>query len=299
MHENSATWVFAVFAHNEAANIAACIDSIVAAAGSHLIRIHILANGCTDQTASVVAQKQSEIDGISLTAIKLADKANAWNHYVHELAATASTHFFVDGDVTLDPESLQRLDAVLASSPAVNAAAAVPGNGRDRTDWIKRMVEHGRVSGGLYALRGAFVGDARAQGIRLPVGLIGDDFLVSALAKGITSADAIYRPDRKLAVVTDAVFRFHALPGTSLRHLPGYIRRLVRYRVRSYQLSLVFDLVSQHGFRALPSSMQAVYHRASRLPGYYWRGRETPVDWLAVMQIRHEAKQVVRQDRLT
>lgn len=290
MQEDGANWTIAVFAHNEATNIAACIDSIVNAAGQHAFRIYVLANGCSDDTASVVARKQAATRAVSLVTIELADKANAWNHYVHGLASAGATHFFVDGDVTLDGASLQRLDDYLRSTPIANAAAAVPENGRGKTDWIRRMIRHGRVSGGLYALQGAFVEYLRGQRIRIPVGLIGDDFLVSAFAKGIPAADAIYRANEKLGVVPDATFRFQSISGRSPSALRAYLRRLIRYRVRSYQLGMVFDVTATHGFQALPANMLDLYREAPRLPGYYWRGAGTLIDWLAVTQIRKAAK---------
>lgn len=290
MHQDGANWSIAIFAHNEATHIAACIDSIVNAAGQHACRIHVLANGCSDDTASVVARKQAANSAVSLVTIGLADKANAWNHYIHGLAPSGATHFFVDGDVTLDGASLQRLDDCLRSSPVANAAAAVPENGRDRTDWIRRMIRHGRVSGGLYALQDTFVEHLRGQGIRIPVGLIGDDFLVSALAKDMPAADAIYRASEKLAVVPDATFRFESISERSPGALRAYLRRLVRYRVRSHQLGMLFDVTATRGFQALPANMVDLYREAPRLPGYYWRGAGTLIDWLAVTQIRNATK---------
>ena len=98
-----------------------------------------------------------------LAEIDVADKANAWNVYVHELitperAREIETYFFMDGDVTLEPDALVLLAAALSEVPSAKAAGGMPAFGpRSGSSWRERMVRNGMLAGNLYALRSSFV----------------------------------------------------------------------------------------------------------------------------------------------
>lgn len=87
----------------------------------------------------------------------------------------------MDGDVTLTPDTLPLLASALDQVPSAEAAGAMPATGRDRDAWRRRMVENGMLAGNCYALRGSFVKALREREVRMPVGLIGEDFFVSWL----------------------------------------------------------------------------------------------------------------------
>ena len=112
--------------------------------------------------------------------IKIGDKSNAWNEYVHRLSGEATTHFFVDGDVFLSKDALGVLHRGLAGTPDANASTGVPGNGRNSGNWSALITRDHGIAGNLYALRGTFVDRIRKANIRLPTGLIGDDSWVGA-----------------------------------------------------------------------------------------------------------------------
>ena len=180
-------WSVAVFAHNEAQQIRGTLESIEAAAAGHPLEITVLANGCKDATGNVVRDYAKGRVHIRLIEIDLADKANAWNAYVHQpltsdRCAEIRVHFFVDGDVRIGYKAFPELATALDEVPSANAAGGMPISGRDQESWRVRMVSQGLLAGGFYALRGSFVDRIHKQRIYMPLGFIGEDWLISYLA---------------------------------------------------------------------------------------------------------------------
>ncbi len=279
-------WSVALFAYNEERTILASLTGLLASAGDHPVAIHVLANGCTDRTETLVRDFATKHSAVRLQSLSLADKASAWNHYVYELAPEAEVHFFSDGDVTVSPEALEALAVSLEASADLNAVGAMPASGRSREAWCQRMVRNGTLAGNLYALRGGFVDRVRAAGLRLPTGFIGEDFLVSLMVRedlGQASPEAAPR----LSFNRHAGFAFRSL--SPLR--PGdwliYWRRKQRYRLRGYQYSLLTAWLLQKGWAGLPETVDQLYAWPERLPALSWYGRETIFAWLA---LRHMAR---------
>jgi hypothetical protein len=130
------SWSLAVFAHNESGRIGAALQSIVQAAAGVDVEVWVLANGCTDSTSDEVRACATVLPHLWLAEIDVADKANAWNVYVHELitperAAEIETYFFMDGDVTLERDALALLASSLEDVPTAKAAGGMPATGRD------------------------------------------------------------------------------------------------------------------------------------------------------------------------
>ena len=288
--ESISDWSVAVFAYNVADTVTQCLDSVVENSAGKNVSIYVLANGCTDTTEQRVAEYCFSHKEIHLIKLDLRDKANAWNAYVHEVAPAADIHFFVDGDTVVGPRALARLSDTLQQHSEANAAGALPATGRDRSGWSQRMVAFGYFAGGLYALRGAFLDQLRQQQIKLPVGLIGEDFLLSSIAKGQPSSSGMFKPSPELVIQPDARFSFRSLSVTRASDWWTYLRRLIRYRMRSHQLSMLLARTSQAGFDAMPKHIEDLYGEVDTLPRYYWRGRTTPFDIIAVWLIRRRAK---------
>jgi len=176
------------------------------------------------------------------------------------------------------------------NNPNINAVGGVPVVGRDQIGWTKRMLSFGRVSGGLYALHNNFLNQLRQNEVKLPVGFIGEDFLVSALAKERLSLQGLYKPSPLLYIETQAGFSFRQLSPLRLGDYLSLFRRLIRYRIRDYQLSMLMNYVSPQSPHVMPASVQKLYENKNLLPRYYWRGKLTIVDWLAIFKIRSHAR---------
>ena len=180
-------WSVAVFARNVATTLKPCLDSIAENCVGHPAAVHVLVNGSTDATEARAREFASVHAETRVHVLALGDKANAWNLYTHRFAEPATVHFYVDGDGLVSPGAFAQLANTLAEDRRRRAVGALPGTGRDRVGVSYRMQACGRVSGNLYALGGGFVADLRARHLQMPVGLVGEDFLVSCLAKDTPS----------------------------------------------------------------------------------------------------------------
>jgi len=123
-----------VLAHNEERHIEACLDSIFAADAGAPFQVFVMANGCTDRTEALVTAYGQRNARVHLVSIKLGDKCNAWNVFVHEtVPATCpgqDVYFFMDGDARATPHSFSAMVKVLAAEPQANAVGAPPASGR-------------------------------------------------------------------------------------------------------------------------------------------------------------------------
>lgn len=278
-------WPVAVFAHNEARNIIACLDSLQAAA-SHPLACHVLANACTDQTEALVREYAADHSNVHLVSIALGDKANAWNVFVHEVASrNAAACFFIDGDVRAIPGSLDVMAQALAQHPQANGVSALPQSGRGVAAFQRDMLRDNGVAGNLYGLRGSFVERIRAQAIKMPIGTIGEDALMGAMLKWDLRGDTRWDNSR-VVVARDAGFAFDSVSPWLLREWKKYFRRRVRYSVRGYQNKMLGQAIQPAGFTALPHHVRELYPRYPDVLRLEWRGLDTLFDWLAIQEIR-------------
>jgi cellulose synthase/poly-beta-1,6-N-acetylglucosamine synthase-like glycosyltransferase len=286
------SWAIALFAHNCANTIQAALKSAVAAAGDHHVTIYVLANGCSDATINKVRACASSIPNLWLVEIPLADKANAWNIFVHDLlpeerTGTLETWFFMDSDVTLSPDSMKHLTSRLEDAPDAVAAGGMPGSGRDMDAWRRRMVYNSMLAGNFYALRGSFVQKIRKGQIRMPVGLIGEDFFVSWMVSSITWNDEEPTPGKRCVFDGRAEFMFRSLSLFRLPDFKTYLRRKWRYTLRGIQHHMLITLLLEEGLASMPATVNDLYLRAPLPPRRNWAGLlQTPLNLLATRKIK-------------
>ena len=292
--DRAVTWSIAVFAHNEATRIAATLRSIQAAAQGIAVEVVVLANGCQDATADVVYALAAAWPRLRVAEILVADKANAWNEYVHRIAAmpphgSPAMHVFVDGDVHIAPNALQALAQRMAQVPAAHAVGALPTTGRDRAGWSQRMLDHGTLAGGLYALRGDFVARLRQRGICLPQGLIGEDWLVSLWAShDLQPLAMVVESSGHVVFAPEAGFSFRSLSLWRGHDYRIYVRRLWRYAQRGVQYEMVWTWLWLHPPEPLPSDVHSLFVRAPAPSRLQWVGSTVGslLRCLAVQKVR-------------
>lgn len=285
------SWSIAVFAHNEAGRIEAALGSIAKAAGGRDVEVFVLVNGCTDSTVDRVRASAAIVPNLWLVEIDLADKANAWNAYVHDVvpperAKEIETYFFMDGDVTLEPGALSLLASALSEVPSANAAGGMPATGRDRDAWRQRMITNGTLAGNFYALRGSFVQRLRERHVRMPVGLIGEDFLVSWLVASEVGRHDGREESAQCVFHTDAQFSFRSLSPWRWRDYRTYLRRKWRYTCRALQHQMLVHLLNETGLEGMPHDVEELYRKGPLPSRLRWVGRDTPLRLLAVLRIR-------------
>jgi glycosyltransferase involved in cell wall biosynthesis len=284
-------WAIALFAYNSAETIQAALNSVVAAADND-ISIYVLANGCTDHTVDIVRSSAATLPNLWLVEIPHADKAAAWNIFVHDLiteerAGALEAWFFMDSDVTLAPGSMRFLTSRLEDAADAVAVGGMPGSGRDMDAWRRRMVYNGMLAGNYYALRGSFVNKIRQAQVRMPAGLIGEDFFLSWLVANISWDDT--EPTRRAHCAFDgrAEFLFRSLSPLRPPDYRAYLQRKWRYTLRDFQHQMLIMLILQKGLGSVPLSVEELYHRAPLPVRPRWAGiLQTPLNLLALRKIR-------------
>lgn len=206
-----------------------------------------------------MVRKAAARDGrVRLTEIALGDKCGAWNTYVHEIAPPAEAHLFLDGDMRMDPGAGPELYRTLLQAPDARAAIALPVGGRNEASYRKQLLAEPSVWGNLYALRDSVLRQFREQGIRLPLGHIGDDGLIGYLVDRDLDPRAPAIPGRTVAAER-ATVRYSRLRWFVPRDIRLYWRRRVSYSVRHFQFQALGPRIKTHGVEAIPASIVELY----------------------------------------
>ena len=174
----------AVFCHNEAARIGACLTSIAGAGRGFRLGVTVIANGTTDAS---IARAKAAIEATGLPAhvyaIAHGDKSNAINHSFYELRQKAKLHVFIDAYAIIAPNAFSGFAAMLSSHKEAVAATGVAGNGRTMAAATEETLLHGgRLHGQLHAFRPGFLDRLTGAGLFLPIGLYRGDGLLGSMA---------------------------------------------------------------------------------------------------------------------
>lgn len=258
--------VVTVLAHQEERRIAQCLESLPLADPD--VAVHLVVNGSSDRTAEIGHGVARMFPGLQVHELEQGGKSRSWNRFNFDmLPRFGRTHVFVDGDAVIAPGSIAALDRALAERPHANAASGFPLNGRGAAQYAESIERQRGLFGDLYALRGDFLARMKAQAIRLPVDLVGDDGLVGALAKTDLRHEDHW-DDERVVPVRGAGFYCEPVrlrdPGSFAMHY----KRLVNYSVRHLQNRLVSQIMRGPGPPGLPQRMSALYaaNRESLVP---------------------------------
>lgn len=290
----------AIFAHNEEQSLAATLGSILTAGEGAFFEIVVLANGCVDQTIAIARDYASRHANIHVIEIEFADKANAWNHYVHEVSPTppfydADLHVFVDGDVQPNPGSFEAFSVASEQYPSMNAVGALPTSGRDKEAWRQRMIANGTLSGGLYALSGDFLQRIRHREVFIPRGFIGEDWAVSLFAQSdLSPLNAVLEANTNVVFALDAGFSFRSLSLWRRQDYRTYIRRLWRYSLRGVQYEMLVGLLRHYYPEDLPKDIDGLYRRGIPPSRLKWVGASSILRFIAVQRVRLLRKGLIR-----
>lgn len=288
-------WSVCIFAHNEQRLLPYCLAALEAAAAGGDYVVHVMENGSSDDTASIARAIAAADHRIALHQLALADKSSAWNDYVHRIAAPADAHVFIDGDVQPAPGAFQAFSAAFDAAPNLYAAAALPASGRSRRRWATQLYMNNYLSGNLYALRGEAVNLIRARDIRLPIGAVGEDGIISYLMLTNLAGGADDSHRERIAVADGAYFNFQSLR-PNLRDLRLYQRRLRRYSRRYFQAEILYDRLKAGGVAAMPERIDEIY-TLKALAGL--RPRFDPVNYFVDRAMLRQLRRAARKRELS
>ena len=189
-----------ILAHNEEHDIGNLISDLakqnLLANNALSIDIHVVANGCTDNTTSVsqtaLAAAPFQRDNIATLVHDLPrpGKSNAWNEFVHRLASPNTDFVFcLDADIRIpEATTLQLVFDKLASSKT--ACVAIDESVKDLSEKAQKTLTERIIlaaSGTGYNTRSAIAGALYCvrfdvlKNIWMPIGLPGEDGFLRAM----------------------------------------------------------------------------------------------------------------------
>ncbi|NRA72386.1 MAG: glycosyltransferase [Gammaproteobacteria bacterium] len=277
---------FAIFAYNEKVNIISCIKSVQRECDDN---IYVLINGCSDNTQQIVEDYAREYNNVKPVVIAVGDKSNAWNVFVHELAIKAQMYYFLDGDCCVIEGFIDKMEKQ-GVSDSFNAISATPiATTPSRKKTITAMLEEHGLAGNFYALSSFFIERIREKNIKLPIGIIGEDGLVGALAKWNLEPSQGWN-NKKIQVLVDANFDYEPLSIFTWSDLKLYYRRNIRYSSRYFQNKIISEAFKREGLQWLSGNVEQLYLKYPEKLKLSWRGINTFFDWLALREIKSLSK---------
>lgn len=249
-----------ILAHNEGKHIRRCLASVAATLPQQRVtEVYVVANGCRDNTAQAAAAFSDPRVAVRVVELAVGDKSNAWNHFTYEIAPSHADVIFVDGDVWLAPDVVDKLRAAQRAHPEALCIAAAPGSGRNGDDYRRRQLAERSLWGNCYLATGTFLDAMRQHQLRLPVGYICEDGLLETIAKTNFLKVPWTLTEEAVHIEPSAHFLFDSM---GLADLPTYLRRRVRYSTRMMQRQLLYPRLRIHGPGGMPAAASDLYDDA-------------------------------------
>jgi hypothetical protein len=250
-------WSVCIFARDHEHELPRCLAALDDAGAGPDTIVNVIDYGSRDGTALVARTLAAADPRVRVHELALADKAHAWNDYVHRLAGDAETHVFIDACAWPSKGALKALALALRSSSRAYAAAGIPGAGRSRKKWTARLLSEHYISSPLYAVRGSALEMFRQREIYLPIGLIGEDGLLSYIF--VTDFEGGENDTRRarIAIACGAFFEFDELC-LNAGDVATLLARLKRNSLRYFQNELLYALLKEKGLAAMPDRIDAL-----------------------------------------
>lgn len=232
METKTASWSVAISSSRETpATLVRCIDAAVAACQGHSAIIDVLINGNPGLAVQMKESLRVELAGdisVRLWSIFAADKAHAWNEYVHRIWPPGSTAFFIDGYAEVKQEALAALAHGMDHSADVLGATGVPTCGRSAAMLREQMLKSGGIHGNLYSICSEAMAGLRERGFKLPLGLYRTDPLIGSVLMFRLDPGAYAWEARRVAVVASATWDVQGMAELTLKNLRTQAKRMLR-----------------------------------------------------------------------
>lgn len=248
------------------------LDQQILSADGVEATIHVVANGCNDQSVAIaqdVLKTAHDADpdagwGFHVHDLVVANKCAAWEYFVHEAAERDADHLIMlDCDILFgDGDTLGVMIAALEHDVTLDIATSLPVKHVeiDAVGLLERLsartndarLDAHAVCGQLYAARASVL-----RQVHMPIGLEVEDGLIRAMVL----TDGFRGPERleRVRRVGDArhIYEAHVTPKLLIRHEAWLIRELVKLRY----LCVAFEALplagtNRHAGNSSPPSMQ-------------------------------------------
>jgi len=247
-----------VFAHNNEETIQSCLESIIKAGASKTEEIHVIINGSSDGTQNIVYSMSNNHPNIKPTVLKLGDRANAWNYYIYNISNDDCHHIFIDGDITISPDSILVLKEAIINNPAPLAYSTLPKNGRLRKYWTKKIIEKHMMFGNYYCLPLKTIEHIKKIKFFLPNGFLCDDaFITWAILRDFQPRT--YENGNLILPIKEIGFSYISFSLFKPSGLKSHIKRHFVYSKRNIQTKLLTDRIMKNGFKSIPTHISKLY----------------------------------------
>lgn len=286
------------------------VQAAVAACGNAPSVVDIIVNGnerLAEQIASIPAilGPSGPTTSVRLWYVRLGDKAQAWNQYVHDIAPSARRYFFIDGYARLDPDAIDELTHAIDAAPGALAGTGVPDNGAGARAFAAAVTAEGGIHGNFYALTDRAMKQLRALPFRLPLGIYRTDpTLGAALSFGLGLFAREWRPTQRIVACSLARWSIKTLSWWNPQDINKQRKRLLRQAQGDLENRAVQYLFSRRraGFNELPSTTAALVEgwiksdakEAESYLEWHWLRRRAlsellqPRDWSAAATPPHQ-----------
>ena len=279
-------WSICIFSQNSAAHLPTCVRAIEDAASNPDTIIYIIDYGSKDDSVEIAKMLAHADPRIKSVQTPIADKATAWNDYIHRLSGTAKFHIFVDARAQIGHAALGAIEASFSENSNARAVAALPIKDRRFKRWRARIIEKQYICSFLYGIRHHTLQQFRSNGLFLPVGAIGEDRLLTyALSRDFTAQNSPSFENR-IAVAEQATFYPQAYK-SAWSEIKNWYDRHKRFSCRYIQQEIIFRALETSGLGALPDRMDTILTRDALR---YVKPRLNIVDYLPDRQMLTELK---------
>ncbi len=300
-------WTVAIFSSRETADIlAATLMAALRATLDVRTVIDVVVNGNEmlarqfGEVAMASSARSSKNCVVRVWYIQGADKAHAWNQYVHMIWPGSATAFFVDGYARVKPDAFKLIASGLEGVPAALAGSGVPTVGRHARRLQEEMIKNGGIHGNLYALRGETMRRLRTAGFRLPVSIYRTDSTLGATINFNLNPIVNAWDPQRMFVHPHATWDFVPLNWKNLSDIKSHCKRVLRQAQGDLENAAVRDhlAIRKRPPEALPktnreliggwiaSNRRQAYTMFLRRPLRLWAWqklkRHTPTTWIDV-----------------
>jgi len=228
------SWATVVFASREGCDqLLLTVDAMLRAIRVPTV-VDVLINGnpgLAAELASVLMSRglTERLPVIRVWSLRLGDKANAWNHYIHHIWPGASVSFFVDGYVRVQADALKLLAEGMASDSRLLGGTGVPSMGRNAIPLREQMLKQGGIHGNLFAIKEQVVKALRLSNFKLPLGIYRTDpTLGAALAFGLDPAQHQWDLKGRILVHPGVTWKTDIRPWWRFGELKSQFKRTLR-----------------------------------------------------------------------
>ncbi|GGW62626.1 hypothetical protein [Alishewanella tabrizica] len=205
------------------------IETLLTACKEYDFSIHLLLNGneinARDISESFLIKYPTNL---RIWFFPLGDKANCFNQYCYKIAGDYDFHFFVDGYVTINSDSVTNT-IVKAEKHEALAYTGTPATGYSSRKLSEEMLTKGGLHGNFFMLPKYCIQKLKASCFKLPIGIYRTDSVIASAINYRFAPNENNRDPANICVLPNVTWQHPILkwynPKDLLTHAKRYLRQ--------------------------------------------------------------------------